>query len=245
MQEHEQNADGQQSLLEQLCGADKPLYSVLSTYLYFRPQDAVSRKDLAALIEEGERSGDFRPAVDKVIFEGSRNPEQRDGYIERVRDVASRAVRAAETSKAERERAGLEERADSFGKKIEDYRFMAERAGDILDVAAEYYSERLLESDESARRLARQDESRRLVTEEREIEKREETARTTRRQERKKMSRKDRREARKLEKVERVAAEDRRKDREAKRADAEAEGRRVEESEEKAREERRDERGGG
>jgi hypothetical protein len=242
MREQEEDAGDQPSLLEQLCGADEPLYAVLSSYLYYRPQDAVSKKDVSVLIEEAERGGDFRLAIDKAIFEGTQNPEERDRYIELVQDLASRAARAAEDAKAAQEQAGLADRAASLGKKIENYRFMAERAGDILAVATDYYSERLLESGESVRRVARQDESRRLANEEREIEKQEKADRAARRRERKKMSRSERRAARKQEKIERLAAEDRRKKRAAKRADAETEGRRVEEAEATAREERRRER---
>lgn len=240
MHEQEQAGD-QRSLLEQLCGDDTSLYEVARSYLYFRPQDAISKKDLTVLIEEAEQGGDFRLAIDKAIFEGSQNPEEKDRYVEKMRDVASRAMRAAEEAK---ERTELADRAESLGRKAEEYRFMVERAGDLLAVAADYYSERLLELEESGRRTARQNKSRRLSDEEREIEKQEKAGRAARRRERKKMSRAEKRAAKKKEKIERAAAEDRRKERAAKRVDAEEEERRIEASEASAREERRRERNG-
>jgi len=241
MREQEEE-ERQQTLLEELCGADKPLYAVLSLYLYHTPLAAISKKDLDTLIEEAEESGDFRLAIDKAIFEGTQNPGERERYVEVIRNLASRAIDAAEQAKLKREKEGLSERATSLGRRVENYRFMSERTGDILAVASEYYGERLLESGESVRREARQDERRQSESEERAIGEREEGERAARRRERKKMSRGERREARKREKIENAAAKDRRRGREEKRSEAEEEERRIGEVEKTAREARKTER---
>jgi len=232
----------QQTLLEELCGADRPLYAVLSMYLYHTPLAAISKKDLDVLIEEAEASGDFRSAIDKAIFEGTQNPGERERYVELIRNLASRAMHVAEQAKDEREKGGLVERAASLGRKIEDYRVMSERTADILTVASEYYSERLLESEESVRRGARQDERRQSESEERAIGEREEGKRAARRRERRKMGRGERREAKRQAKIEDAAARDRRRAREEKRAEAEERERRIDEMEKAARDARKKER---
>ena len=234
----------QQTLLEELCGADRPLYAVLSTYLYQKPLAAISKKDLDVLIEEAEEGGDFRPAIDKAIFEGTQNPGERERYLEVIRNLASRAIRVAEPARDEREKQGLTERASSLGRKIEDYRVMSERTGDILTVASEYYSERLLESEESVRRGARQDARRQSESEERAIGEREEGKRAARRRERRKMGRGERREAKRQAKIEDAEASGRRRAREEKRSDAEKEERGIEEMEKAARDARREKRRG-
>jgi len=242
MTDHQEGASERKGLLAQLCGDDESLYAVLRSYLYYRPQEAVSGKDLAVLIEEAERSGDFRQAIDKVIFEGSQNPHERQRYIERMGDITSRAIGATQETKAATEQAGLADRAASLTRRIEDYRLMLKRADDVLSVATDYYRERLLVAEESLRRVAREDETRRLAHEEQEIEKQEKLDRIARKQERRKMSRSEKRDARKRESSERSAAQDRREKRAADRVDAEAEGRRVDEAEAQAREERQKER---
>lgn len=232
----------QESLLEELCEADKPLYAVLSSYLYHTPLAAISKKDLDVLIEEAEKSGDFRQAIDKAIFEGSQNPGERERYIEVIRNLASRAMHVAEQAKDEREKEGLAERAASLGRRIEDYRFMSERTGDILIVASEYYTERLVESDENVKRGARQTDKRQSETVERAIGKREESQRAARRRERRKMGRGERREAKRQAKIEDAAARGRRRAREEKRSEAEEAERGIDEMEEAARDARKKER---
>lgn len=234
----------QETLLEELCGADRPLYAVLSSYLYHTPLAAISKKDLDVLIEEAEESGDFRQAIDKAIFEGTQNPGERERYVEVIRNLASRAMHVAEQAKDEREKEGLAERAASLGRRIEDYRFMSERTGDILIVASEYYTERLVESDENARREARQADKRQSESVERAIGKREEGERAARRRESRKMGRGERREAKRQAKIEDAAARDRRRAREEKRSEAEEAERRTDEMEKTAREARKEERRG-
>jgi len=236
---HEKEEEQQQTLLEELCKGDEALLSVLRSYLYHKPLAAISKKELDILIEEAERSGDFRQAIDKAIFEGSQNPEERNQRAESVRDVASRAMRAAELAKGRVSREGLAERAASFGRKIEEYRFMVERTDDILDVASTYYDERLVESQEAARRQTRLEARRETARDERAADKREEGEEAARRRARRKLSRTERREAKKQEKLERAAAKARRKAADESRAEAEQEERRVEERESAAREERK------
>jgi len=241
MREQEEE-ERQKTLLEELCGADRPLYAVLSSYLYHTPLAAISKKDLDTLIKEAEESEDFRLAIDKAIFEGTQNPEGRERHVEIIRNLALRATDAAEQARQKREKEGLSERAASLGRRVEDYRFMSERTGDILAVASEYYSERLLESDESVRREARHAGRMQSKREEQATGKREEGERAARRRERRKMSRGERREAKKREKIENAAAEDRRRGREEKRSEAEEEERRIGDLEKTAREARRAER---
>ena len=235
----EKQKERPQTLLEELCGADAPLYSFLRSYLYHNPLTAVSKKDLATLVEEAEESGDFRRALDKAIFEGTQNPDERQRHVEVIRSLAEKAADAAEQAKRALEEEGVTERAASLGRRIEDYRFMRERAGDILAVASVYYGERRLEREQSARREERKEERKQSEREERAIEKREKGERASKRKERRKMSRSERREAKRRERAEDKASEDRRKVREEKRSDAEEEEQRIEESEETARDERR------
>jgi len=232
----------QQSLLEELCGDDEHLHAFLSSYLYQTPLAAVSKKSLDALVEEAEGNGDFRRAFDKAIFEGAQNPGQRERYVEVIRRLASKAIDAAEQAREKREAEGLIERAASFGRRIEDYRFMSERAGDILTVASSFYTEKLIESDEERKRKTRREERKQLEREERKVGEHEKSERATRRKERSKMSRGERREARKREKTEDAAARDRRQAREEKRAEAEREEQRIGEMERTARDEREKER---
>lgn len=244
MPEQKAEKERQQTLLEELCGADEALYSVLSSYLYHTPLAAISKEDLDALVTEAEESGDFRLAVDKAIFEGSQNPGQRERYVEVIRSIASKAVHAAERAMEQREREGFADRAASFGKKIEDYRFMSDRAGDVLAVSSKYYSERLLESEESTRREERHERRKQFEGEERAIGEREKDERAARKRARRKLSRRERREARREERTANAAAEDRRKAREEERSKEEEEERRQEELEKAARDERTRERRG-
>ncbi|MFC2095655.1 hypothetical protein ACFLSW_04375 [Candidatus Bipolaricaulota bacterium] len=241
----EQEAEERQkNLLEELCGADRPLYDLLSSYLYHSPLAAISRKDLDVLVEEAEESGDFRQAIDKAIFEGTQNPGERERHIEVIKNLASRAMHVAEQAKHEREKEGLAERAASLGRKIEDYRFMSEKTGDILSVASEYYTERLVESDENLRREERQADKRQSESVERAIGEREEHERGARRKESRKLGREERREAKRRAKIEDAAEGERRRAREQERLEAEEEEGKIEEMEKAARDARRNKRMG-
>jgi hypothetical protein len=240
----EEKEEPQQTLLKELCGADEPLYGLLSWYLYQTPLAAISKKSLDALVEEAEGSGDFRQAFDKAIFEGAQKPGERERYVEVIRRLASKAIHAAEQASEEREKKGLTERAASLRRRIEDYRLMSERAGDVLAVASSFYSEKLVESEEAVKREARHEKRKRFEREDKAIGEREKRERTARRRERRKMSRGERREARKREKTEDAAAQDRREAREERRSEAEREEQRIAKLEKTARDARRDERKG-
>ena len=240
--QNEENRE--KTLLEELCGDDTLLYALLRSYLYRTPLAAISGKELDTLIEEAEESGNFRPAIDKAIFEGSQSPGERGRYVQVIRNLASKTVDAAEQAKERQEREGHTERAASLDRRIEDHRLMSERADEVLDVAAKFYGERLVERGENAEREARQGKRKQLEREERAITKREERDRDAGRKERRKMTRGERRQAKKQEKLEAVAAEGRRRAREEERAEAAREEKRIREREEEDREARRKDRTG-
>jgi len=232
------------TLLKELCGADAALYSLLSYYLYATPLAAVSEEDLATLIEEAEESGNFRPAVDKAIFEGARNPSERERYIKVIQDLASKTIRATERAREEREKEGFSERAASLGRRIEDQRFIIERTEDILSVASKFYSEKLVERGEHVKREAREEARKEADREGRRIGELEKTGRNARRKARRKMGRAERREAKKRDRQEDLAAEERKEAREEKRREAEREELRIREMEETSRDARKKDRRG-
>lgn len=233
-----------QSLLGELCGDDEHLHAFLGSHLYQTPLAAISQKGLDALVEEAEESGDFRQAFDKAIFEGAQNPGQRGRYIEVIRGLASKGIDAAEQARGEAEAEGLVDHAASLARRIEDYRFMSERAGDILTVASSFYTERLVESEEEGERKARREERKQLEREERQIGEHEKSERAARRKERRSMSRSERREARRREKTEDAAAKDRRRVRKEHRAEAERKEQTIGDVERAARDERKEGRRG-
>lgn len=229
----------EQTLLQELCGADESLYTLLRSYLYHKPLAAISKKDLDSLVAEAERTGDYRQAIDKAVFQGAQTHEQEGKPVEVVRRIATQAMHAAEQSRDRQEKEGLSERAASMQRKVDEYRLMAERAAEVLAIASQYYGERLIESDEDARREARDDKRRRTEREERVTREREAQERTTRRQKRKRMSWGERREAKSRAKMEDKAAEKERESREKERAQVEREEQRIEEEEKKSREARK------
>jgi hypothetical protein len=240
----EKGEEKQESLLKELCGDDAKLYGLLSNYLKLDPSAAISKKGLDILIEEGERSGNFRPAVDKVLFEGSQNPGGREGYIEAIQNLALKTIHATEQEKEKVEKEGLTDRAASLGSRIEDQKFMSERAEDVLNVASKFYNERLVELGESVSRDAREEVRRTAEFEERRIGRLEKEGRETSKRERRGMGRAERREAEKRDKAEELAAEDRREARGEERREAERKEQRTGELEEAGREARERERRG-
>jgi len=141
--------------LKELCGDDAKLYDFLSHYLYFNPLAAISEKNLDILTEEAEKSGNFRPAVDKAIFEASQNPGERERYIKVIQNLAPKTIHTTEQEKEKVEKEGLADRAASLGRRIEHQKFMSERAEDIISVASKFYNEKLVELGEDVRREAR------------------------------------------------------------------------------------------
>ena len=230
------------SLLEELCGDDTKLYSFLSTYLLVNPLDGVSKHDIDILTEQAEKSGNFRPAVEKAIFEATQNLEERERYIEVIQNLASKTTHATEQEKEKAEKEGNTARATSLERIIDNQKFLSERIEDVLKIASVFYSEKLLELGEGDRRVARGIERQRLQSEELAIKRQEEAERLARKEDRKKMGKEERREAEEQEKREELAADERRAARARDREEAEAEEQRIGMQEETDRQTRRDER---
>jgi len=232
------------SLLEELCGDDTKLYDFLSNYLCENPLAAISQEDLDILIEEAEKSGDFRPAVDKAIFEGAQNPGERERYIKVIQNLALKTIHVTEQEKEKVEKEGLTDRAASLGRRIENQKFMSERTEDIINVASKFYNEKLVGLGEDVKREAREEERRVAEREERRIGEQEKAGREARKEERREMGREEKKEAEKQDKEEELAAEERREVREEERKEAEKEEDRTEEQEKARREAREKERRG-
>ena len=240
----EEKEEKGENLLKELCGDDAKLYDFLSYYMYINPLTALSKEDLDTLTQEAEKSGNFRPAVDKAIFEAGQNPGERERYIKVIQNLASKTIHATEQEKEQVEKEGLTDRVAYLGRRIENQKFMSERAEDIINVASKYYNEKLVELGENVRRKAREEVRREAESEERRIEEQEKEGREARKKERRKMGRKEKREAKKEDRKEELAAEERKKAREEVRREAESEERRIEEQEKEGREARRKERRG-
>jgi hypothetical protein len=240
----EKKEEKEESLLKELCADDAKLYDFLSNYLYFNPLAAISKKDLDILTEEAEKSGNFRPAVDKAIFEAAQNPGERERYIKVIQNLASKTIHATEQEKEKVEKEGLTDRAASLGRRIENEKFMSERAEDVINVASKFYNEKLVELGENVRREARGAERREAEREERRTGDLEKAGREARKKERRKMGREEKREAKKQDKREELAAEERKEARGEERKEAEREERRIGEREKAGREVRKKERGG-
>ena len=240
----EKKEEKEESLLKELCGDDAKLYDFLSYYMYENPLAAISKKDLDILTEEAEKSGNFRPAVDKAIFEAAQNPGERERYIKVIQNLASKTIHATEQEKEKVEKEGLTDYAASLGRRIENQKFMSERPEDIINIASKFYNEKLVELGENVRREARGKERRETQREEERTEKMEKTGREARKKERRGMGRKEKREAEKQDKREELAAGERKEARGEERGEAEREERRTEELEKTGREARKKERRG-
>jgi hypothetical protein len=226
------------NLLNELCGGDEKLRDFLGINLCENPLTAVPATDLDALIDEGEKSGNYRPAMDKAIFEGSQNLGEKEKYIKVIRDLASRTIHAIEQQEEKAKKEGLTSRVATLETRIEAQRFMSERADDIMSVAARFYSEKLLELGEDARREVRERERRVAEGQGRKTEDLEKAGREARRKEIRKLGGEEKKEAEKQEKKEELAAGERREAREQERAKAEAEEKRIGDLEKAGREAR-------
>jgi hypothetical protein len=240
----EKKEEKEESLLKELCGDDAKLYDFLSKYMYENPLAAISKQDLDILTEEAEKSGNFRPAVDKAIFEAAQNPGERERYIKVIQNLASKTIHATEQEKEKVEKEGLTDRAASLGRRIENQKFMSERAEDIINVASKFYNEKLVELGENVRREARGKERNKAETEERRTGELEKAGREARKKEKRQMGREEKREAEKQDKTEERAAEERKEVRREQRKEAETEESRTGELEKAGREARKKERGG-
>src|SRR4030042_6161864 len=116
----EKKEEKEESFLKELCGDDATLYDFLSNYMCEDPLAAISKKDLDVLTEEAEKSGDFRPAVDKAIFEAAQNSGERERYIKVIQNLASKTIHATEQEKEKVEKEGLTDRAADLGRRIEN-----------------------------------------------------------------------------------------------------------------------------
>ena len=234
----------EEDLLKALCGDDARLHAFLGHTLLLHPLDAISEKSLDILTEEGGKSGDFRPAVDKAIFEGAQNPGERERYIKVIQNLASKTIHATEQEKEKVEKEGLTDRASSLGRRIENQKFMSERTEDIINAASEFYNERLVELGEDARREARGKERQRAEREEQRIGELEKADREARKKEKREMGREEKREAEKQDRREELAAEEGKEARRAKKEEAEREEIRIGDLEKAGREARERERRG-
>lgn len=232
------------SLLEELCGDDTILYGFLRAYLCLDPLAAIPTKELDVLIEEGEASGDFRPAVDKAIFEESQNPGEKEKYVKVIQTLASKTVTVSELEKTQAEKKGLTDWAISLGNKIKNQKFLSERAEDIINVAAKFYGERLLQLEENGRREKRKEEREEATGEYWRKRQQESAGREVRKKERSKMGRKEKKEAEKQEKIKVLAIEERKTARAKEVSDNEIEETRIHTQEEAGRETRKKERMG-
>jgi hypothetical protein len=69
--EEAKQEEKQENLLLKLCGNDAKLYEFLGEYLLEHPSAGIAQKGFDTLIEDAEKSGNFRTEVDKAIFEVS------------------------------------------------------------------------------------------------------------------------------------------------------------------------------
>jgi len=240
----EEKKEKEVSLLKELCGDDSKLYDFLSNSLYLNPLAAIPKKDLDILTEEAGKSGNYRPAVDKAIFEAAQNPGEKERYIKVIQNLASKTIQIQEQKKDKIEKEGLTDQAAFLGRRIENEKFMSERTEDIINIASKFYNEILLELGETVRREAREEVRRGAEWEERRTEELEKAGREARKEEKRGMERKEKREAKKQDKREEVAAKERKEARGEEKKEGEREERRIEELEKAGREARKKERRG-
>jgi hypothetical protein len=242
--EEQKGEEKEISLLRELCGDDAKLYDFLSYYLCVDPLEAISKKGLDILIEEGEKSGDFRPAVDKAIFEGTQNQGERERYIKVIQNLALKTIHATEQEKEKVEKEGLTDRAVFLERRIENQKFLSERAEDIINVASKFYNERLVELGENVRREERTKGRKRTESDEWRVHELEKVEREARKKEIRKMRGEEKREAEKQYKREELAATEKEEARAKEKIEAEREERMMKEQEEAEREARKKERRG-
>jgi aspartate beta-hydroxylase len=243
-QDEQKEEKKEESLLKESCGDDVKLYNFLNRYLYENPLMAISQKDLDVLIEEAEKSGNFGPAVDKAIFEGSQNPGEKERYIKVIQNLASKTIQATEQEKEKAEKAGLTDRSADLEKRIENQKVMSERTEDIIKVATVFYNERLLELGEESRKEEREKERKRVESEEWRKGQLESAEREARKKEISKMSGEEKREAEKQYKREELEEAERKEARAEEKRESQLKEERLEEQEKAEREARRKERGG-
>jgi hypothetical protein len=122
--------------------------------------------------------------VNKAIFEAAQNPGERERYIKVIQNLAPKTIHATEQEKEKVEKEGLTDRAADLGRRIENQKFMSERAEDIINVASKFYNEKLVELGENVRRDSRREERREAEREEKRTGKLEKVGRKARKKER-------------------------------------------------------------
>ncbi len=234
----------ERTLLQELCGTDAELYACLRTRLFFNPLAAISHKGLDTLTEEAKKSGDFRPPLDKAIFEGAQHPGESDKYVGIIQDLAARAIQATEQELQAAAKEGRAVLAESLGRRNENQRVIHERAKDILGIASQFYAEVLIAAAEDGRREERLAEKRSAEREEGRIQDGEKAGREAGEKSRRGLGRKERRAAKREDRKEALAAEARKSTRREERSGVEKEEKRIADLEKAGRETRRDERKG-
>jgi hypothetical protein len=229
----------QATLLQTLCGDEPELFNFASGHLCVNPMTAISAKSLEALMDEAVKNGDYRPALDKAIFEAAQHPEQTDSYMTVVRDIATKIIMATEKEKAEVEKQGLTDRAVFLQKRMESQKLIQNRTADILNIATRYYQERLLELGEDAKRAERIAERKEAEGDELRAEQEKQAQRETRKREMKGMGKAERKEVERQDRLEEQAADARREARETEYREAEIEEEQTEAREDKDREARK------
>ena len=121
-----------------------------------------------------------------------------------------KTIHATEQEKEKVEKEGLTDRAASLGRRIENQKFMSERAEDIINAASKFYNERLVELGENVRREERKEEREKAEAEEWRTREMEKAGREARKKEEREMGREEKREAEKQDKRGELAAEERR-----------------------------------
>jgi hypothetical protein len=233
------------TLLHTLCGDEPELLNFASSHLCVNPMTAISTKSLEVLMDEAAKNGDYRPALDKAIFEAAQHPEQTASYMTIVQDIAAKTLTATEKEKALIEKQGLTDRAAFLQKRIESQKLMQNRTADVLNVATRYYQERLLELGEDAKRAGRIAERKETEGEELRAEQEKQTQREARKREMKGMGRAERKEAERQDRLEEQAAEARREARETVHREAEMQEEQIENREDREREARKNNLRGG
>ena len=232
----------EEDLLKELCGDSTQLYGVLSKHLVVNPLTSISEKDIDILIEEAETIMDLARAMDKVIFETTQNPEESERYTKAIQNLTSKTIHTIEQEKEKTEKDGLTDRVNSLEKMIEDYKFISERTEDIINVASEFYHEKLLELGQDERRAARTLERQRISGEAWSLREQEKADREARKKELKMMGKEERRAAEEQDKREEQAEEERKATRAEEKLEAEREESRIAEREKADREAREEER---
>ncbi len=159
-----QKEEKKEDWLKDQCGDDTEFYAFLCHTLYVDPTTAISKKDLATLIEEAEESvkdenyghalRKYQQAMSKAIFEATQKSAEKGKYIKIIQDLVPETVEVIEKVKDKAETDGLAERASYLEKEVGNYEFLNKRIEDVIGVASLYYRRRLEELGEMEKQAA-------------------------------------------------------------------------------------------